>query len=277
MGIPIVSNFVAGTSTQSAVNHARTVNDRGITVILNYLGEHHETRRLADEDTNEYVSLVEEIGAADVDACLSVKPSQIGLDVDESEFRKNLGKITRTCRREGVFLWIDMEDHTTTDVTLNAYESLTEEYEDIGVCVQANLKRTPEDLLRLTQLPGKVRLVKGAYSEPKHVAYQDKSRIDDAYRECLRSMFSEFNGGIAVGSHDPEMIQFAKSLSDEFGTDFEVQMLMGVRESAQDKLVDEGISVYQYVPYGERWFSYFYRRIREKKENALFALRAVAT
>ncbi|MDY7081735.1 MAG: proline dehydrogenase family protein, partial [Halobacteria archaeon] len=144
----------------------------------------------------------------------------------------------------------------------------------VGVCVQANLKRTKEDLERLAPVPGKVRLVKGAYDEPSSLAYKKKDRVNRAYREYLEFMFEHFEGGIAVGSHDPQMIEHATDLHDQYGTDFEIQMLMGVREDAQFELAEK-YEVYQYVPYGGKWFSYFYRRAMKRKENLLFALRAI--
>jgi proline dehydrogenase len=170
-----------------------------------------------------------------------------------------------------------MEDHETTDVTLDAYEECAREHGgNVGVCVQANLKRTPDDLERLADVPGKVRLVKGAYDEPTAIAYRDKARVDEAYRDRLAYMFERFDGGVAVGSHDPEMIAHAKRLHKEHGTDFEVQMLMGVRDDEQVDLAEE-YEVWQYIPYGDKWFSYFYRRVREREENLLFAVRAVVS
>ena len=116
--------------------------------------------------------------------------------------------------------------------------------------------------------------MKGAYDEPAEISYKQKSRVNEAYRELLAYAFEHFDGGIAVGSHDPAMIEYARDLHDEFGTDFEIQMLMGVREDAQFELARE-YPVYQYVPYGDKWLSYFYRRVMERKENLFFALRAV--
>jgi proline dehydrogenase len=272
---PIASNFVAGEGPAEALDHVRGLNDRDVKGILNLLGEHYEERPPADADADAYVDLVDDIHDAGVDACVSVKPSQIGLDVSAQAFEENIARIVDHAAERDVFVWIDMEDHTTTDVTLDAYERLARDTGGtVGVCTQANLERTREDLERLAPLPGKVRLVKGAYDEPKEIAYKKKSEVDRAYREYLELMFREFEGGIAVGSHDPAMIDHARSLHDEYGTDFEVQMLMGVREEAQFDLATE-YEVWQYIPYGTKWFSYFYRRVRERKENALFALRAV--
>jgi proline dehydrogenase len=272
---PIASNFVAGEDPETALEHVAELNDGDVKGILNLLGEHYQERPPADEDADAYVDLVDAIDATGADACISVKPSQIGLDVGDEVFEENLARIVDHASSKGVFVWVDMEDHTTTDVTLDAYERLTRETDGmVGVCTQANLKRTGEDLKRLAPHPGKVRLVKGAYDEPKEVAYKEKSEVDRMYKEYLELMFREFEGGIAVGSHDPEMISFAEELHEEYDTDFEIQMLMGVRESAQFDLAEE-YEVWQYIPYGSKWFSYFYRRIRERKENALFALRAV--
>ncbi|WP_255151794.1 proline dehydrogenase family protein [Halorarius halobius] len=274
---PIASNFVAGDDAATALAHVETLNDDGVGAILNLLGEHYDERAAADADADAYVDLVERLADRGRDACVSVKPSQIGLGVSESAFEENLARIVAAADGD-CFVWIDMEDHGTTDVTLDAFERHARETDGaVGVCVQANLKRTRRDLERLADLPGKVRLVKGAYDEPSDIAYRQKSRVNDAYRECLEYAFREFDGGVAVGSHDPAMTGYALDLHDEYGTEFEIQMLMGVRERAQVELAAAGYDVYQYVPYGDRWFQYFYRRARERKENALFALRAVLT
>ena len=272
---PVANKFVAGETAAEAIEHARELEGRGIGTILNLLGEHYEDPADAAADTAVYGNVVERLAAVDADACVSVKPSQVGLDVSEELFRENLASIVADADEHGTFVWVDMEDHTTTDATLDAYEHHARETGgNVGVCVQSNLKRTRGDLERLADVPGKVRLVKGAYDPPREIAYQSKGRVDRAYREDLEYVFETFDGGVAVGSHDPAMIDRARELHAEYGTDFEVQMLMGVRESAQTGLARE-YAVYQYVPYGRKWFSYFYRRIRERRRNALFAARAL--
>ena len=272
---PIARRFVAGETEAEALAHARDLDERGVGTILNLLGEHYADREPADADAETYCQLIDDIADEGVRACISIKPSQVGLDLGEDVFGENAERIADRAAEQGVFCWIDMEDHTTTDVTLNVYERLAEKHGGgVGVCVQANLRRTREDVERLADLPGKVRFVKGAYSEPASVAYTDKARVNEAYRELLRYAFEHFDDGLAVGSHDPEMIDLARELHDEHGTPFEVQMLMGVREDAQFELAEE-YEVWQYVPYGGRWASYFYRRLLERKENLLFGLRAV--
>ncbi|QDX41425.1 proline dehydrogenase family protein [Salarchaeum sp. JOR-1] len=269
---PIASDFVAGETPEEALDHVAELNARGVKAIVNLLGEHYEKRENADADADAYIALANDIAARDVDACISVKPSQVGLGISDAAFEENIARIVDAAE---CFVWIDMEDHPTTDVTLDAYERhATETDGRVGVCVQANLKRTRDDLERLADLPGKVRLVKGAYDEPSELAHTEKSKVNDAYETYLTYMFEEFEDGVAVGSHDPRMIDLAKTLHDEHGTPFEIQMLTGVRENAQFDLADD-YEVYQYIPYGSKWFSYFYRRVRERKENLLFALRAV--
>ena len=271
---PIANNFVAGETASEALDHVAELNARGVKGILNLLGEHYDDRADADADADAYIDLAEGLARRDLEGCLSVKPSQIGLEVGDHAFEENLARIVEAA---DCFVWIDMEDHDTIDVTLDAFERHARETDgDVGVCIQANLKRTGDILERLADSPGKVRLVKGAYDPPAEIAYKEKATVDEVYREYLTYMFEEFEDGIAVGSHDPAMVDLATELHEEHGTPFEIQMLTGVRESAQFDLAEE-YEVYQYIPYGSKWFSYFYRRIRERKANALFALRAVVS
>lgn len=272
---PIANRFVAGESPATALEHVRGLNDRNVKAIVNLLGEHYDDREPVDADAAEYRRLVADIAGSGLEACISVKPSQLGLDIGEDVFRSELAEIVAAAADHGVFVWIDMEDHTTTDATLDAFEELAREYTGgVGICLQANLRRTRADAKRLADVPGKVRFVKGAYDPPADVAYTDGARIDQEYRDVLEYAFEHYDGGIAVGSHDPAMLERAKALHERYGTDFEVQMLMGVREETQYELADE-YEVWQYVPYGDRWMSYFYRRVMERRENLRFALRAV--
>jgi proline dehydrogenase len=273
---PVANRFIAGETDAEVLEHARQLNQGNVGAICNRLGEHYHTRERATADAEAYERLLADIGDSNLRACISVKPSQLGLYVDDGVFRANLARVVTAAAQAGVFVWIDMEDHTTTDATLDAFEHHAREQDGgVGVCIQANLRRTREDLERLATLPGKVRLVKGAYDPPKDVAYQGRERVNEAYEECLRYMFEQFADGIAVGSHDPRMLTLAADLHTKYGTPYEIQMLMGVRTDDQFELADS-VDVWQYVPYGGRWPSYFWRRVMERKENALFALRAIA-
>ena len=273
---PIADRFVAGESAETALEHVGDLNRRGVKGIVNLLGEHYHEPEPAAEDRDVYLELVRQIDQQGVDACVSVKPSQMGIDVSEETFRENLSDIVSIASSRDVFVWVDMEDHTTTDVTLDAYEALVTEYDGgVGVCLQSNLKRTSDDLERVADLPGKIRIVKGAYDEPAELSYKKKDRVNEVYRSDIEYMFEHFEDGIAIGSHDPAMIEYAIDLHEEYGTPMEFQMLMGVRTDEQERLAREGYEVWQYAPFGSKWFSYFYRRARERKENLLFAARAV--
>ncbi|MGM0718051.1 MAG: proline dehydrogenase family protein, partial [Halobacteriota archaeon] len=273
---PIASRFVAGESPEAALEHARSVNDDDIGVILNLLGEHYNDPELATADTETYINLVSKMDGRDLTACVSVKPSQIGIDISDEQFAENFRRIVEHAHERDVFVWCDMEDADTTDATLDAFVDLATDYPwTVGQCVQANLKRTSDDLDRIVDVPGKIRLVKGAYDEPSSIAYTNKPKINEAYEDGLEYLFTEREQGIAVGSHDPEMIELARTLNAEHDAAYEVQMLMGVREDSQRRLAADGVPMWHYAPYGDKWLSYFYRRIRERKENALFAARAV--
>jgi proline dehydrogenase len=191
-------------------------------------------------------------------------------------FRDNLRTVVAAAAATDVFVWCDMEDHTTTEPTLSTFEQVaTNNPWTLGQCLQSNLRRTEADLERVVDVPGKLRLVKGAYDEPESVAYTTKAAVNDRFKADIEYLFATRDRGVAVGTHDPEMIDAAIGYHDSHGTDFEFQLLMGVREDRQRELASEGYEVWQYAPYGDQWLSYFWRRINERKENALFALRAV--
>ncbi|OYR40458.1 proline dehydrogenase [Halorubrum sp. Ib24] len=274
---PIARRFVAGESVPEVLDHVRACNEDGVAVVVNLLGEHYDDPADARADVDAYLGLIDDIADSGLDARVSVKPSQIGLEVSADLFEEHYREIVARAHELDAFVWCDMEDADTTDATLDAFESIAADYPwSVGQCVQSNLRRTREDLDRLVDVPGEIRLVKGAYDEPASVAYTEKSRVDEAYREDLRFLFERRDRGVAVGSHDPAMISLADRLARDHGTDYEVQMLMGVREDAQRDLAAQGVDVVQYAPYGDKWLSYFYRRVRERRENLTFALRAVA-
>lgn len=274
---PVASRFVAGETAPEAMDHARRVNRDGVSVILNLLGEHYDHPADVAADATAYRQLIEDLAETDLDACVSVKPTQLGLGIGEATFREHYRDLVTHAAEHDVFLWCDMEDSSTTDTTLDAFEEFAREFGGgVGLCVQSNLRRTREDLERLVDVPGKIRLVKGAYDEPPSIAYQRSDTVNERFREDLAYLFRERDGGIAVASHDPAMIDHATDLHEAHGSDFEIQMLMGVREDAQRELAQRGYDVVQYAPYGTAWFDYFYRRVRERRENLAFAVRAIA-
>ena len=272
---PIAGRFVAGETTAQAVDHALHTNDEGLGVIFNLLGEHHTDPAEAWADTAIYRGLITDIARQEIDGCISVKPTQLGLDIGEELFREQLTEIIQAAREADVFVWIDMEGSETTEATVTAFEDMAERYpRGVGVCLQSNLHRTAGDIERLSSIEGKIRLVKGAYREPREIAYRDANRVNERFRADLESLFRTRDWGIAVGSHDPAMVEHAKNLHAVHGVPMEFQLLMGIRSDAQRELASD-YPTYQYVPFGTRWFSYFSRRILERSENATFAIRAL--
>lgn len=272
---PIANRFVAGETAAEAIERVRNLNDRGVGAILNRLGEHYHDRELADDDTEAYCRLIDDIASGEWRGCISVKPSQLGLSVGTDVFRGNVDRIAERAAAKEVFVWVDMEEYAAVDPTLTVYEPLARSYPgSLGVCVQANLERTRADVERLVDVPGKIRVVKGAYDPPAGEGYRDQTRVTDAYESLLEWLFREYTGTVAVATHDRHLIDYAIECHGKYGGAFEFQMLMGVREELQFTLTEE-YPVWQYVPFGEKWMSYFYRRVMERKENAVFALRAV--
>lgn len=273
---PIASQFVAGETQAEALAYVRRVNDHEINAIVNRLGTHHEEWDRIAEVKAEYEELVAAIGGTNLDACVSVKPSQIGLDLGEPVFRDHLASLVETASRHDVFIWLDMEEHETTDATIEAFETLAPEYEErLGICLQANLYRTIGDLDRLETVPGAVRLVKGgSYDEPETVACMDRERMNRRYREILRYAFEHYEGDIAVATHDIDAISFARSVGDSVGREFEIQMLMGVRTDAIVELSEE-YDVAQYVPYGRNWKKWTFNRLTENPRTFWFVIQAV--
>lgn len=266
---PIVRDFVAGEDKYEALEYVEEMSNN-VKPIVNYLGEHYTEKEKADSDKEEYCSLIEESQLEDF--CISVKPTQLGLEISHNLFEENLLEILKVAEKNDVFVWLDMEDSDTTEETINTYKKYVKDY-SIGICLQANLKRTKSDIEDLSK--GKIRLVKGGYDENNNIAYTSKSDIDDSYRDCLEKLFKS-NLEIAIGTHDESLWEDASYLSTKYEKDYEIQMLMGLKEKDQIRISKEtDTEVYRYIPYGPNWKSYFYRRVKEKKGNLLFMSKSV--
>lgn len=272
---PIANRFVAGETAAEALERAMGIHSAGRRVILNLLGEHYSDTHSVQRDTQEYRDLISDISKHELAGAISVKPTQLGLDIDEALFREQVTTIVDTGKAHDVFVWIDMEGAGTTEATISMFEDMTERYPGgVGVCLQSNLRRTKQDIERLADIPGKIRLVKGAYREPAEIAYREKDRVNERYKADLTSLFQLRDRGIAVASHDPEMIAKAEQLHAVHGSHFEFQFLLGIQTEMQQALATRH-PTYTYIPYGPRWLSYFSRRMLERTENLKFAARAI--
>jgi proline dehydrogenase len=267
--------FIAGETVEQAIDAALALEAHGLFHTLDYLGESVSTLAEAEAATREYVRLAESIAAAGIIRNLSLKLTQLGLDVDRASAVDHLRRIVE--KTEGFFIRIDMESSAYTQVTLEIFELLWEQgYRNIGVVLQADLFRTEADEARLSALGASVRLVKGAYLESKTVAYQKKTDVDAAYAALVKRLL-EHGTYPAIATHDIQMITFAKQHAAQLGLGrdrFEFQMLYGIRRDLQLALVQEGYRVRVYVPFGCQWFPYFMRRLGERPANLMFVLRA---
>jgi proline dehydrogenase len=270
--------FIAGEQVADAIAAAKFLEERGLAQTLDYLGESVSTLAAAEAAAREYLGIIAAIVESGIGRNLSLKLTQLGLDVDKASAIDNLRRILDRAEPAGFFVRIDMENSPYTEVTLEIFEILWQQgYRQIGVVLQSALYRTEQDLPRIMKLGARIRLVKGAYNEPKTVAYVRKSDVDAAYLRFMRTLIVDGNYP-ALATHDPILQDAARSWAREQGVGpdrFEFQLLYGVRRDVQAMLAREGYHVRVYVPFGREWFPYFMRRLGERPENVSLVVRNV--
>ena len=270
--------FIAGETVAEAIAAARAVEARGMKITLDLLGESVSNLDEADAATRAYLAVIDAIIRSGIERNLSVKLTQLGLDVDKASTVDNLRKILEIAGPAGFFVRIDMEDSAYTGVTLEIFETLwRHSYRQIGVVLQSALYRSEQDLQRVNELGARVRLVKGAYMEPKSVAYQKKADVDATYARMMKTLITDGHDA-AIATHDPVMIDLARQWARQHGVAadrFEFQMLYGVRRDLQAMLVAAGYRVRVYIPFGHQWFPYFMRRLGERPANVMFVIRNI--
>jgi proline dehydrogenase len=270
--------FIAGETIAEAIESARAVEARGMAVTMDLLGESVTSLSKADAATRDYISVIDAMIESGVGRNISLKLTQLGLDVDKAITVDNLRKILERAEPAGFFVRIDMENSPYTQVTLEIYETLWRHgYHHLGVVLQSALYRSESDLAAINAFGGRVRLVKGAYKEPKTVAYPKKADVDAAYARLLKMLIVDGHDP-AIATHDPAMIDLARAIAREHQVAperFEFQMLYGVRRDLQAMLVKGGYRVRVYIPFGREWFPYFMRRLGERPANVLFVLRGI--
>jgi proline dehydrogenase len=274
----IARRFIAGETIEDAIDTARRLAERGLLLTLDYLGESAPTRDEADRATREYLHIIEQVARAGIERNLSLKLTQLGLDVDRATCIDNMRRILEPAGRHGFFVRVDMEGSAYTEQTLEICHTLwSHDYRNIGVVLQSCLMRSEQDLENVIASSMRVRLVKGAYREPKSVAFQKKVDVDRAY---VRMMHRLMDAGTypAFATHDEALINETRRYATErgLGADkFEFQMLFGIRRDLQTSLVAAGHHMRVYVPFGRQWFPYFMRRLGERPANIGFVLRGV--
>lgn len=265
--------FVAGDTVEEVVAAARELNQAGMTATLDYLGESVSNREEARAAADVYVALLDRIAEHGLDANVSLKLTAMGQDIDQAFLRENVGRVLERAAAHDIFVRFDMEGSDYTQPTLDFFRGLWDEgIRNIGPVIQSYLYRSADDIAWLNSIGARIRLCKGAYKEPDTVAYADKEDVDASFVRLMQTLLDDGTyPGIAT--HDPAMIDATRAHLRERGyafDRFEFQMLYGVRRDLQRMIVDEGMRMRVYVPFGEAWYPYLMRRLAERPANVFF-------
>ena len=273
----VVNRFIAGDHLDDAVTAIQQLNAKKVGGILDLLGEGVVDPAGAEAAAHAYLASIKRIQASGIDTTVTVKPTQLGLAIDKGACIDHLRVLAAEAQAIGAVVEIDMEQSEYVTDTIEIFRLLRGDFPDLRLAIQAYLRRTPSDLESLADIPPKVRLVKGAYSEPPEVAFQKKTEIDSQYRYLTDWLFEKgHDPGIAT--HDGKLIEHARSAAERFGRslqEFEIQMLYGIRRDLQEQLAAQGHRVRVYVPFGSAWYPYLMRRMAERPGNLKFFLRAL--
>jgi proline dehydrogenase len=269
------SRFVAGETLAEAISVASRINREGISVTLDHLGENVTSLAEAAASRNEYIRAIEEIRAAGLNANVSIKLSQFGIDIDQEACCKNVAMLVDVAARHENFVRVDMESSAYTDRTLRLVTELHARYGATGAVIQAYLYRSEQDVDLLSRQGIRIRLCKGAYLEPPGVAFERKADVDRNYVHLMKKLL-ESGTYPALATHDEAIIAEAEKFVAARQipvSSFEFQMLYGIRRDLQKLLVSKGYRVRVYIPYGKAWYPYFMRRLAERPANVLFLIR----
>ncbi|HWH38034.1 MAG TPA: proline dehydrogenase family protein [Candidatus Limnocylindrales bacterium] len=274
---PMVRRFIAGENLDDALDVLERLRERGLRWTLDVLGESVSSRDMATASADRYLEALDALAERGLEANVSLKLTQMGLDIDQRFCRDNVGRVVARAAEIGAFVRIDMEDHTRADATLSIARDLHADYHDVGVVIQSYLRRSADDVERLIREQIRVRLCKGAYDEPASVAYVQRAEVDESFVRLMERLMTDGRYP-ALATHDDQLIARAIEFADRNAIAperFEFQMLHGVRRDLQDWLVEHGWTVRLYVPYGAEWYPYFMRRLGERPANVLFMVRSV--
>jgi proline dehydrogenase len=272
----IAKHWIAGETLEDAIARAQQSNARGVRGIVNLLGEEIAAQEEANAAREGYLEILKTLDALQIKGCISIKPTQLGLAINESLFRDNLTKVLSTAKSLGNFVWMDMEGSPFTARTVDAYLESWKKFDNVGVAIQAYLRRSEDDVSRILDSGGIIRLCKGAYNESSAIVYKRKNEIDQNFSKLMRMMF-ERGKGFAIATHDERLIEEATTLSNVHHADFEFEMLMGIRDKKKLELVERGYRVSEYIPFGKSWWAYSVRRIREHKSNIFLLARSLVS
>lgn len=269
--------FMPGESLEEALLEAERLSNKGMGTLITLLGENLSSIDQADHVLNEYLEVLREASKRRLDLEVSVKLTQLGLDFGSDIAQEGLKKLVEATSS---IVWIDMESSDYVDLTLDIYRNVKLTKPNLGLCLQSYLRRTEDDLQNLVALDSPIRLVKGAYKEPREVAYAQKSKVDEYYLRLSKTLLeARTNGGQArpvIATHDTRMIEDANRMAAELGArkdDYEFAMLYGIERTEQERLANSGYIVRVLISYGSSWFPWYMRRLAERPANVWFVLK----
>jgi proline dehydrogenase len=271
--------YIAGESLEDGINVVKQLNAQGIYATMDVLGEAVKNKEESIEAKNKAMEVLEAIEKHKLLANLSIKPTQMGLLIDEDFAYEQILDLVRRAHEINNFVRIDMEDSSTTDMTINLYKRIYQQYKNVGIVIQAYLKRSFDDVLILNKLGTNYRLCKGIYVEPASIAIKDRQAIRENYLKILKQMFIDGNY-VGIATHDKYLIDESYKMIREMNipkNKFEFQMLLGVREDLRDKINRDGYKIRVYVPFGKDWYAYSVRRLKENPSIARHIVKSFLT
>ena len=271
----LAKKFIAGTEFKDTIPIIKKLREKNIKVTLDHLGEDVNDINKANNAVDIYLSILDNIKKQKLGSNISVKLSQIGLSINKNLALKNAEKILKKAKSSNLFVEIDMEGSKYTQDTIDIFLTLIKKYKNSLLAIQSCLFRSKDDVLKIIKNKGGIRLVKGGYKESKSISFSDKDDVNENYIKLMKLYFDK-GKFMEIATHDEKIINLAKIYASKTGIKkdkYEFEMLYGVSSSLQEKLASEDYNVRVYLPYGEEWFSYVYRRIRERKENLFFVLK----
>jgi proline dehydrogenase len=278
MLIPIMKKWVAGANISHAIKVVRRLNGEGKNTfgLINFLGEHYKSEKEVEATVKEYLSAIDSIKGSGIKTTVSIKPSQAGMDIGKEYCQGTMRKIVAHAKEKGIFVWIDMEGSKYIDDTVGLYRALANEFGNVGTVLQANLKRTENDLNGLLDKnpDAKIRLCKGAYKEGEEIAFKSKKDVDANFGKLIKIEFEKANN-VIIASHDEYFIEMARELNREKKKYLEIQFLKGIREDYRRELSKDGVNVAVYTPYGPESVPYCIRRFRNGRGTAPLIIRSV--
>jgi proline dehydrogenase len=269
--------YIAGTTLEDAVKVVKELNAKGIVATMDVLGESISTIKEAEEAKKECLDVLEAIHKYNLNSNISVKPTQLGLVIDQNFFYNQICEILEKAKEYNNFVRIDMEDSSVTTATIEMFNKIREKYSNVGIVVQAYLFRTYDDVVKLNKTGTNYRLCKGIYIEPAEIAYKGKQEVRDNYLKILDKMFEDGNY-VGIATHDEYLIKEAYNRIKSKNIDkskFEFQMLYGVTEHLRDKINKDGYKIRVYVPFGEHWYAYSIRRLQENPNMAWYITKSL--